>query len=282
MPPEETASDRGQKVRLESDSFSAEAYRTIRTAIFFGTPNGTAQTILITSPEMGEGKSTLASNLAIAMAQTDQKTLILDADLRKHNQHNIFETSNEVGLTSVLTGNASLDQAIRSTDVDGLDLLVTGPVVENPAEILGSVQFTQLLKDLSERYERIMIDAPPVIPVTDAHILTALCDITVLVVRVEHSTRKAAQHARQTLLSVGAKLFGVVANDVSKRSSGYGYGYGDVYGNRKPVKKDLAINFSRRREDIEKLRTKIVDQTSITLKKTKDQLDKLMALKSQK
>ena len=103
-----------------------------------------------------------------------------------------------------------------------------------------------------------------------------------LVVRVEDSTRKAVLHARQTLLSVGAKLFGVVANDVSRRSSGYGYGYGDMYGNQKPVKKDQAINFYPRREDIEKLRTKIVDQTSVTLKKTRVQFDKLMALKSHK
>ncbi|MCD6388096.1 MAG: polysaccharide biosynthesis tyrosine autokinase [Desulfobulbaceae bacterium] len=240
MPPNETVSARGQKIWLESDSFSAEVYRTIRTAIFFGAPSDTTQTILVTSPDMGEGKSTLVSNLAIAMAQADQKTLILDADLRKHNQHNIFQVSNEVGLTSVVAGKTPLDQAIQSTDVDGLDLLVTGPVVQNPAEILNSAQFSQLLKDLSARYERIIIDSPPVIPVTDAHILTGLCDITLLVLRVESSTRKAARQARQTLLSVGANLLGVVANDVSKRSSGYGYAYGDVYGNREPVKKDLA------------------------------------------
>lgn len=274
MPKKDTLSGRGQKVHLESDSFVAEAYRTIRTSIFFRAPGDRAQTILITSPAMGEGKTTLASNLAIAMAQADQKTLILDADLRKHNQHNIFQTSNEVGLSSVLAGKISLEKAIQSTRVERLDLLATGPVVQSPAELLNSTRFAQLLKDLSARYDRIVIDSPPVMSVTDSHILATLCDITLLVLRIESSTHKSSQHACETLLSVGANLFGVVANDVSKRSRGYAYGYGYVYGNHASVMKDQKVELLLGGRKRGKPGIKITEQAKVATNKTREQVGK--------
>jgi len=246
MSTRESPSARGQKTHLDSKSRWAEAYRTVRTAVFFGAPKAEAKTILVTSPTPADGKTTLASNLAIAMAQAGQKTLIIDADFRKPMQHKIFGFDNESrGLSSVLAGTATLKEAVYRTEVENLELLVCGPNVPNPAEILNSRGFAKLLELLSNRYERIVVDSPPLVPVTDAQILGAICDITLLVLRAQKSTRKTSQQARQGLLSVGAHVLGVVVNDASKNGhSGY-YGYYGYYGhgqdknrkghNRKPA-----------------------------------------------
>jgi capsular exopolysaccharide synthesis family protein len=235
---------RGQEVHLASKSIVAEAYRTIRTAVFFGVPKGKAKTILITSPNAGDGKTTLVSNLAIAMAQAGQKTLLLDADLRKPMQHNIFEFENGKGLSSILAGTITLDEAIQAGPVEGLDILSCGPEVPNPSEILNSDAFTEILKgELTKRYDRIIVDSPPVGPVADSQILSAGCDITLLVLRAEKSTRKHSQQACDVLQSVGGHLLGAVVNDVPRRHdrygyySGYGYyrGYG-YYGDREKKK----------------------------------------------
>jgi capsular exopolysaccharide synthesis family protein len=238
---------RGQKVHLASKSIVAEAYRTIRTAVFFGVPKGKAKTILITSPDVGDGKTTLVSNLAIAMAQAGQKTLILDADFRKPMQHNIFEFEKGKGLSSVFAGAISLEEAIQASPVEGLDILSCGPEVPNPSEILNSDAFAEILKgELSKRYDRIIVDSPSVGPVADSQILSAGCDITLLVLRAEKSTRKHSQQACDVLQSVGGRLLGAVVNDVPRRngrygySSGYGYygGYGGYgyYGDREKKK----------------------------------------------
>ena len=222
--------DRGQKVLLESDSPAAEAYRSIRTAVFFSAPNGQAKTVLVTSPAASDGKTTLVSNLAITMAQADQKTLILDADLRKPMQHKIFGLECDGGLTAVLASKASLKDAIHPTPVKNLDILTTGPDVPNPSEMLNSTAFTKTLGELAADYDRVIIDSPPVMPITDARILAALCNVTVLVLRAEESTRKACQQACDGLLSVGAQLLGAVVNEVSKGNGQYSYytnyGYG--------------------------------------------------------
>jgi capsular exopolysaccharide synthesis family protein len=222
--------DRGQKVLLESDSPAAEAYRSIRTAVFFGAPNGQAKTVLVTSPAASDGKTTLVSNLAITMAQAGQKTLILDADLRKPMQHEIFGLDCDSGLTTVLASKASLKDAIHPTEVKNLDILTTGPNVPNPSELLNSTAFARTLAELAADYDRVIIDSPPVMPVTDARILAALCNVTVLVLRAEESTRKTSQQACDGLLSVGAQLLGTVVNEVSKGNGQYGcytgYGYG--------------------------------------------------------
>jgi succinoglycan biosynthesis transport protein ExoP len=239
----EDVTERGRKVYLDSKSSWAEAYRTIRTAVFFGAPKGEAKTILVTSPAPSDGKTTLVSNLAIAMAQAGQKTLILDADFRKPMQHNVFRINHEhIGLSSVLAGATNLQEAIHSTEVNGLDVLTRGPEVPNPSEILNSSSFAKLLKHLENTYDRIIIDSPPVIPVTDAQIIAAICDITLLVLRAEKSTRKISQQARNGLLSVGAHMLGVVVNDVPRKGR-YGYygsygNYGSYYGSEINQKKD--------------------------------------------
>ncbi|MBN1972137.1 MAG: polysaccharide biosynthesis tyrosine autokinase [Sedimentisphaerales bacterium] len=245
MSKRDNITERGRKVYLDSKSPWAEAYRTIRTAVFFGAPKSEARTILVTSPSPSDGKTTLVSNLAIAMAQAGQKTLILDADFRKPMQQNIFRLDHQyMGLTSVLAGEMNIQEAIQSTDIKGLDILTRGPEVPNPSEILNSKGFSKLLELLSERYDRVVIDSPPVTPITDAKIVAAICDITILVLRAEKSTRKISQQAMEGLLSVGAHILGVIVNDVHKKSH-YGYysaygNYSGYYGNEKNQKREIA------------------------------------------
>jgi capsular exopolysaccharide synthesis family protein len=223
---------RGRKVYFEPNSRAAEAYRMIRTSVFFGVPNGKAKTILVTSPGSLEGKTTLASNLAITMAQAGQKTLLLDADFRNPMQYQVFEMNGGNGLLSLLSGTTTLERAIHASGVDGLELLPCKTQLFNSSEILNSKSFAKLIKTLSEKYDRVIIDSPPILPVTDAQILAAICDITLLVLRADKSTRKNSRLARDGLLSVGANLLGVVVNNVSKRGR-YGYysGYGCNDGN---------------------------------------------------
>ncbi len=229
MSRKETVPARGRKIQLQPDVPEAEAFRTIRTAIFFGVPTGT-KTMLITSPDAGDGKSTLVSNLAIAMAQAGQKIILLDADFRKPMQHVIFETDpDHGGLGAVLLGQRKLTEAIQATGVAGLNLLPCGFRTPNPSEILNSQRFTVLLKQLTEVYDRVIIDAPPVTVVADAQILGALCDVTILVLRAGKSTRKAGQRAIDSLHRVDAHLLGTVVNDVAKSGDRYGY-YGSYGG----------------------------------------------------
>jgi len=234
---ERTPAACGQNVHRMPNSHAAEAYRTVRTAVYFGVPDGEAKTLCITSPTPGDGKSTLTSNLSIAMAQAGQRTLVIDADMRKPMQHNIFEIQTGRGLADVLAGATKPEEVIHQTDVEGLDVLPCGTIPPNPSEMLNSQAFVGMLQELSERYDRLVIDAPPVMPVTDARIVAAVSDACVLVLRSGKSTRKAAQQAAQGLMSVGSCILGAVVNDVSKRAGryghygyGYGYGYGGTYG----------------------------------------------------
>lgn len=232
MPDKGSVMARGQKVHLAKNSDVAEAYRTVRTAIYFGVPVGEAKRILVTSPAPGDGKTTCASNLAIAIAQSGQRVVLLDADFRKPTLHRVFDLSKEIGLSSVLAGQETLERSVQRTPVEGLDLLPCGPLPPNPAEIINSQAFSDLLDDLAQRYDHIVIDSPPVAPVTDARILGALCDLTVLVLRAEKSTRKLTEHAADALLSTGARILGVIVNDVPRGRGRYGYydGYGYRYG----------------------------------------------------
>jgi succinoglycan biosynthesis transport protein ExoP len=222
------SADRGQEVHQRPRSDVAEAYRSIRTAIYFGlsADEQVVRTILVTSPAPGDGKSTSISNMAIAIAQAGRRVLIVDADCRRPTQHRIFKiTDSGPGLSTILAGQANLDAAIRKTSVERLDVLPCGPLPHNPAELLDSQALLDLLKEVSSRYDQVLIDSPPVVPVTDARILSASCDATVLVLRADRSTRRLAEHARDGLLSVGANLLGLVLNDVPRGKGAYGYYY---------------------------------------------------------
>jgi succinoglycan biosynthesis transport protein ExoP len=234
----------GRETSVRPRSGVAEAFRTVRTAIYFGSVDSTSvRTILVTSPTPGDGKSTTASNLAIAIAQAGRRVLLIDADCRRPVQHRTFglkpgdgETTVGLGLTGVLTGRAVLANSIRPTGVDGLDLLPCGPLPPNPAELLDSQALLDLLAAAMAQYDQVVIDSPPINVVSDARILAASCNAVVMVVRAEQSTRRAAGLAWSALAAVGARRLGVVVNGVSE-ANGYDYygyrgygGYGGGYG----------------------------------------------------
>jgi capsular exopolysaccharide synthesis family protein len=222
-----TAVARAMTVHLDPRSTVAEAYRTIRTTVYFGANGNPCKTMLVTSPEPGDGKTTSASNLAIAIAQTGRHVLLLDADFRKPTQHKNLDIKGSAGLSSVLAGHETLENSIQRTGVEGLDILPCGPIPANPSEILNSREFGELIDTLANRYDHIIFDSPPVNVVTDARILGAVCDAALLVLRADKSTRKAGEHARNALLAVGGRILGAIVNDApkSKGYESYGGGY---------------------------------------------------------
>jgi capsular exopolysaccharide synthesis family protein len=213
---------RGRKVHLDPTSEVAEAYRAVRTALYFGASDAETRTLLVTSPSQADGKSTLSANLAIAMAQAGQRTLLIDADFRKPQQHKIFQVDDSIGLSMILAGHNSPSEAIQRSGIRELDVLPAGPIPPNPTEILNSETFDSLLRDLAGQYDHVLIDAPPVGPVSDARILAAMCDATILVLRAQKSSRKSATHTRDALLSVGGNIVGIVVNDIPRRKLRYG------------------------------------------------------------
>jgi succinoglycan biosynthesis transport protein ExoP len=223
---------RKQRLRFAENSPESEACRAIRTALLCGVQRDQMQTILVTSPGPREGKTLLVSNLGMAMAQAGQRTLIVDADLRKPLAQRVFTTGRlRPGLVEVLEGTVAFREAIRSTERAGLDVLEGGRSTSNPSELLNSPAFAALLERLRQEYDRILMDSPPVGVVTDAQILASLSDSTLLVLRAEESSRLLLQRARDALLAVNAPVAGVIVNDVSRRDGRYGYyhAYGEYH-----------------------------------------------------
>lgn len=219
----------------EPRSVQAESYRTIRTGVLLSSAESQPKVILVTSPGAVEGKTTTASNLAIAMAQAGSSTLLIDADLRKPRIHQLFDQDNtqdgSKGLGPVLVGETVLEAAIRQTPVPLLNILASGPVPPNPAELLGSARMAELLRELRGKFDRIIIDSPPLAPVTDATLLAMLCDGVVLVVKESHTTKDHSRNARKRLAGANAKVLGAVFNDVDVRKHGsYYYPYYHYYG----------------------------------------------------
>ncbi len=233
----------GTFIQAKPSSPFAEAFRTVRTAVFFGVPQERSQILLITSPGPSEGKSSVGANLAIAMAQAGQRVLVIDGDFRRPIQHRFFEVDNECGLSNVLVGDKQLSEAIKHTSIQNLDVLPCGPRPVNPAELLNSEAFTGVVGELCKNYDRIILDSPPVLGFADSRILAALAHATILVVRCENTSRKAVEAACEALASVGGTVLGVVANDMNERSRRYG-GYGYYYGYHHYYGKDYARYYS--------------------------------------
>jgi polysaccharide biosynthesis transport protein len=201
----------------------AESARAIRTNLLFMAPDRPFSMLAVTSAAPSEGKTTVACSIAIAMAQTGQRVLILDCDMRRPRLHRIFGKLNDVGVTTALLNTSSLDAVISPTDVPNLHVLPSGPLPPNPADLLHSEAFARVLAAVKERYDRIIIDSPPVVPVTDAAVLSTKVDATVLVVRSSRTTKELARQAARALRDVGANLVGAVLNavDLSARSAYY-------------------------------------------------------------
>jgi capsular exopolysaccharide synthesis family protein len=209
----------------------AESYRHLRTSLLLSSAGQPPRTILVTSSQPSEGKTTTAINTAYMLAQTGAEVLIIDCDLRRPRLHTQFEVSNSKGLTTWLSGERDLDGLLQlCAKTPNLKILTSGPVPPNPAELLGSEEMRRLLSQLSERFAHIIIDSPPAISFTDASILSTMVDGVMLVVHGGRSSRAVVRRAKQQLLDVGAHIFGVVLNNVKLESQDYYYsGYYSNY-----------------------------------------------------
>ncbi len=209
----------------------AESYRHLRTSLLLSSAGQPPRTILVTSSQPSEGKTTTAINTAFMLAQTGAEVLIIDCDLRRPRLHAQFEVPNSRGLTTWLSGERNLDNLLQTyPKTPNLKVLTSGPVPPNPAELLGSEEMRRLLGQLSERFQHIIIDSPPAISFTDASILSTMVDGVMLVVHGGRSSRAVVRRAKQQLLDVGAHIFGVVLNNVKMESTDYYYsGYYSNY-----------------------------------------------------
>lgn len=214
--------------RKHSKSPVSEAYRTIRTNLQFSAINKEIKAIAFTSATANEGKSTTISNLGVVMAQAGKKVVIMDCDFRNPTQHKIFKLLNK-GLSNCIAMHENVLDILQSTDVKGLDILTSGPVAPNPSEILSSKLMDEVLEVLREKYDYILIDTPPILPVTDAAVVAAKVDGIVLVTACGSITPSVARDAKNRLVQTGANILGVILNKVEVNSPGYGYGYGYYY-----------------------------------------------------
>jgi len=209
-----------------------EAYRILRTNIQFSSLDKPLKTVLITSPGPNEGKSLTTANLAATFAQSGQQVLIIDGDLRRPTQHKIFGLKNLKGLTNILLGEVSLEEALQSPEeTSGLKLLTTGPLPPNPAELLGSQRMKQLIKSISDISDVVFIDTPPVVAVTDAALLAAEVDGVLLVLGAGEARIEMAKKAKELLSNVKANILGTILNKIS--TDGHDYYYYYYYGDDK-------------------------------------------------
>ena len=216
----------------DSRSSAAEAYRVVRTSMLLSTAGNPPKTVLVTSGQPGEGKTTTVVNTAISLAQLGASVLIIDCDLRKPSAHKVFGLDHTKGLSTYLSRDIEIDGLIHKLQIPNLSLLPCGPIPPNPAELISSDRMKNLLQMLAGRYDHILVDSPPLIHVTDPVILSSIVDGVILVVHGGKSSRAVAQRARQELVSVGAKIFGVVLNNVDMRREGYDeYYYQRYYSN---------------------------------------------------
>jgi polysaccharide biosynthesis transport protein len=211
----------------------AEAYRAIRTNIEFLRRNQDLRVILVTSGYSGDGKSVSASNLAVSLAQAGRRILLVDGDLRKPSQHEIHGLTNNRGLTHVLRGLLPVHRVVQRTAVENLELIVTGPEVPNPAELLTSSTFNEFLGEARRSYEIVIIDSSPLLVVTDAAIIGGSVDGVVLIARAGALRHNDAQQVVEMLRVLGTRILGTIVNRTTRDREGYGYGYGyGAYGNR--------------------------------------------------
>lgn len=207
----------------KSDFAVKEAYKTLRTNIRFSLRQSGCHKICLTSALPGEGKSITTLNLAISFAETGLRVLLIDADLRRPTMARLLMESGDPGLSNILVGMCSEEEAIHKSQFPNLDVIFSGVIPPNPSEILGSPQMEALLERLSERYDYILIDTPPVNVVSDACIIAAMLDGVVFVVRGNKSERESVSQSVNRLNMAGVKLLGFVLNGVSTASKNKSY-----------------------------------------------------------
>jgi capsular exopolysaccharide synthesis family protein len=209
----------------EPSSIDSEAYRTLRTSIQYLSINEEIKSIVVTSACPKEGKSTVLGNLALSFAQNGKKVIIVDCDLRQPSIHTKFNISNLCGISEVLIGSETLDNAIQNYK-SNLDILTSGNIPPNPAEMLNSTAMSNLLEELKNNYNILIIDSPPLEIVTDAQILSTKVDGTILVLKAGQTKISSLKEAKDLLNRVGANIIGVVINQVRKSKKKYSNYYG--------------------------------------------------------
>lgn len=210
------------------NSPATEAYRTLRTSIQFLGIDQPLRVVQLTSANAGEGKTTTLANLAIALARAGQRVTVVCCDLRRPRLHEFFGLDNEVGFTSVLMGASNLPRALQEVPGENgrIHLLASGPIPPNPSELLSAARTKDLFEALEGSADIVLVDGPPVLPVTDALVLAGLVDATLLIASAELTTRKSAHRAYELLHQLGAPVVGSVLNGARADGGGYGYGYG--------------------------------------------------------
>jgi capsular exopolysaccharide synthesis family protein len=207
----------------------AEAYRSMRTNLAFARAQQSPQAIVVASPGPADGKSTTVANLAITFAQQGQRTLLIDADLRRAVLDKAFDIPRSPGLTEAIVGEAALGDVIHDTSVPNLSIIASGRFPPNPAELLGSSRMQEILHEAKARFDVVLLDSPPLLAVTDAAVLATMVDGVVLVIRTERTKREGVRRALGHVRSVRGRLLGVVLNDVDMRSGAYYGSYGHYY-----------------------------------------------------
>ncbi len=208
--------DYGKKLitHLGTRSPVTESYRVLRTNLQFLVLDRPLKSMVVTSAAPGEGKTLTTANLAIVIAQGGDRVVVVDADLRRPALHRAFGLPNRPGLTNVLVGGAALDSALQETNIGGLQVLTSGPIPPNPAELLASRAMRDLLAELGERFDMVVVDSPPALPVTDALVLSRSVDGVLMVVTAASTPYQVVQRACDALKKVQARLLGVVLTQV--------------------------------------------------------------------
>lgn len=216
---------------MDPKSPLVEAYRMLRTNLQFSQVDNKLQTIAITSSTPNEGKSTVITNLAIVLAQAGNSVVVIDCDFRNPMQHKNFKCSNRRGFSNCIANHEDIFACVQKTQVDNVHVITGGPVPPNPSELLGSKQVRGMLDSLKGRYDYVLIDTPPIMPVTDAAIIGAKADGLILVVEYGAIAPDLLKEAKERLTSPSINLLGAVLSKVEVSSGrGYGYGYYHYYG----------------------------------------------------
>src|ERR1041385_1678044 len=221
-------------MNVDSRSPLAEAYRHLRTSVLLSTAGRAPKSLLVTSSLPGEGKTTTAVNTAISLVQTGASVVIIDADMRRPRLQTIFDMHEQEGLSSILssdTTEAEMLELVRTDEATGLNVLTSGPIPPNPAELVGSDQMRRLMTALQARYTYVVVDSPPISSFTDGVLIATMVDGVLLVVHGGKSSRHIVRRSKQLLSDVGSKVFGVVLNNVNVRSHDYYY-YQTYYGRK--------------------------------------------------
>jgi succinoglycan biosynthesis transport protein ExoP len=207
--------------RRAPHSLVAEAFRQVRAHLTFSGPLESQRTLLVTSPSPEDGKTAVAINLAVTFAQANERTLLIDCNFRQPGIRSAFPDSRPEGLSNVLVAHSPFDAVISRTDLPNLDLLTSGPMPPNPAELLGSTQMGELLKKAREKYDRIVLDGPPCLLISDALVVATQVDATVVVARAVQGAKGTLRRAREQLQRINARVIGAVLNGVQARPGGY-------------------------------------------------------------